>query len=125
MQIVLEYVRPAQTNLIEIHCSRREVETVSQSLSHLTGKLHRALKIGTDDHAIFISDQVTMEEAEALLVGLRHWGLTPEKMTRDRLQTVIRLEAFHAQLTDRQNVHNLEAALGLSSYDYADMEAGD
>jgi hypothetical protein len=64
-----------------------------------------------------------MAEAEALLIGLRQWKIKPDQMTRDRLQSVLKLEAYWERLSARQHVHNLEDASGLDALDYA--EAGE
>lgn len=125
MQIVLEYVRPNRTNLTEIHCLKSENVPVARALEKLTGKPHLPIDVSGDHHCVYITDGLTMEEAEALLIGLRMWGIKPENMTRDRLQSVIKLERFHAQLEARRHVLNLEDSRGLDAYDFADQEAGD
>jgi ethanolamine utilization protein EutQ (cupin superfamily) len=125
VQIVLEHVRVNRPNLTEIHCLREENVAVSHALETLTGKPHLPIDISGDQHCVYITDGLTMEEAEALLIGLRKWKLKPEQITRDRLQSVITLEGYWQRLQARQHVLNLEDDQGLDAYDYADAEAGE
>jgi hypothetical protein len=123
MQIVLEHIRTNRPSLTEIHCLKSENVEVGWALEQLTGKPHLPIDVCGDYHCVYITDGLTMAEAEALLIGLRQWKIKPDQMTRDRLQSVLKLEAYWERLSARQHVHNLEDASGLDALDYA--EAGE
>jgi hypothetical protein len=124
MQIVLEHVRVKGPNLTEIHCHRAETETLARVLEQLTGKRHLPVDY-EDTYSVFITDQFNMEEAEALLIGVRRWSFALDDWTREQLQTVLKLERYLAFLAARHQVYNLERRAGLDSYDYADTESGE
>lgn len=125
MLIVMEHVRVNRPNLTEIHCRREENVAVSRALAQLTGKPHLPIDVSGYHHCVYITDGLNLKEAEAMLIGLRQWKIAPESMTRDKLESVIRLERFWSQLHARQHVFNLEDSRGLDAYDYADAEAGE
>ncbi len=125
MRVVLEHVRADPLpNLTEIHCQQDEVTAVTAALRALTNKSFLPLDV-CGEHVIFVTADLTMEEADALLICLRNWKLRPEQITRAKLQSAQVLERFWQQLEARQSIHNLEREMGLSAFDYADTEAGD
>jgi len=124
MQIVLEHIRVQGPNLTEIHCFREEAEVLGLILMQVTGKRHLPVNYESD-YSVFISDQISMEEAEALLFGMRQFVLPLENWNRQRLAVLKQLQKYLTFLETRQTVHNLERNAGFDSYDYADADSGE